>query len=89
MFGQHYTVHTWQISLSFHIGLGIEDIPVIVADVSDEESLETMCSQTRVVIDVVGPYVKYGEQVIRACISQKCDYVDITGETFVSYWEGK
>ena len=26
----------------------------------------------------------YGEPVVKACISQKCNYVDITGETYVS-----
>ena len=29
-------------------------------------------------------YQLYGEQVVKACISQKTNYVDITGETYVS-----
>lgn len=29
-------------------------------------------------------YQLYGDQVVRACISQKTNYVDITGETYVS-----
>ena len=37
------------------VELGIEDVDIIVADVADQNSLEVMCSQTKVVIDVVGP----------------------------------
>ena len=29
-------------------------------------------------------YQLYGEQVVKACISQKTNYVDITGEPYVS-----
>ncbi len=29
-------------------------------------------------------YIRYGEPVVKACINQKCHYVDITGETYVS-----
>ena len=28
-------------------------------------------------------YQVYGEPVIRACIKEKCNYVDITGEPYV------
>ena len=40
------------------IELGIEDVDIIVADVSDQDSIETMCGRTRVIIDVVGPVRK-------------------------------
>ncbi len=85
--------------------LGIEGVDVIVADVSNEESIQAMCARTKVLIDVVGPvrmlarvvwlcllnyvyityfqYIEFGEVVVRSCIKQKCDYVDITGETYV------
>ena len=66
------------------IELDIVDVAVITADVSNEESLEEMCGRCRILLDVVGPYVLYGEAVVKACINQVTDYVDITGETFVS-----
>lgn len=79
---------------------------MIVADVSDDDSLENMCSKASVIINCVGPvsggregmglnrvgcetslllqYTLYGEPVVKACIKEKCNYVDITGETYVS-----
>ncbi|ORY08257.1 sccpdhb protein [Basidiobolus meristosporus CBS 931.73] len=53
---------------------------VIIANVNDSSSLEEMCSRGKVLIDCVGPFRKFGEQVVKACIAKKCDYVDITGE---------
>lgn len=41
--------------MALFVELGIEGVDVIVADVSDQDTLEVMCSQTKVVIDVVGP----------------------------------
>ena len=34
---------------------GIENVDVLVADVSDQNSLETMCAKATVVINCVGP----------------------------------
>ncbi|MFW5876062.1 MAG: saccharopine dehydrogenase family protein, partial [Myxococcota bacterium] len=42
--------------------------------------LAAMAAQARVVLTTVGPYVRYGEPVVRACVEQGTDYVDITGE---------
>ncbi|MCG7199627.1 saccharopine dehydrogenase NADP-binding domain-containing protein [Marinobacter pelagius] len=55
-------------------------LPVILADVSDEASLETLCGQTRAVISTVGPYALYGEPMVRACVRSGTDYCDLTGE---------
>lgn len=52
----------------------------IVADVSDRESLDAMVAQTRVLITTVGPYIHFGEPLVRACAEQGTDYVDLTGE---------
>lgn len=53
---------------------------VLVADVGDDSSVARMAAATRVVLTTVGPYVRYGEPVVRACVEQGADYVDITGE---------
>ena len=39
-----------------------------------------MASATRVVLTTVGPYVRYGDPVVDACVAEGADYVDITGE---------
>jgi len=56
--------------------------PTIVADAFDVEALNSMCKETEVVLSTVGPYHKYGSELLEACIKNGCHYVDITGESF-------
>ncbi|XP_070517493.1 saccharopine dehydrogenase-like oxidoreductase isoform X2 [Cardiocondyla obscurior] len=58
----------------------IENVPIILADVNDEESLKKMTEQTKVLVNICGPYRSFGEPVIKACISTRTHYVDVTGE---------
>ena len=53
---------------------------ILVADVSDESSLDRMASRAKVVLNCVGPYRFYGEQVVRACLRQGAHHLDISGE---------
>jgi len=53
----------------------------IIADASDQSSLNAMCALTKVCLSTVGPFTKYGEPLIAACIENKTSYCDITGET--------
>ncbi|KAG0257287.1 hypothetical protein BGZ95_005285 [Linnemannia exigua] len=59
----------------------LSSVPIIKADASDLESLEAMAAQTKVLIITVGPFMKYGEPVVAACIKQGTHYVDSTGES--------
>ena len=61
------------------LGLG-DDVGVIAADSGDPGSLAAMVGQARVVLTTVGPYQKYGEPLVAACVEAGTDYVDITGE---------
>ncbi|KAK4326995.1 hypothetical protein Pmani_002513 [Petrolisthes manimaculis] len=61
-------------------GLKMADVPLVVADVNDEESLLAMAKQARVVINCVGPYRFYGDRVVSACIRGGASHVDISGE---------
>jgi short subunit dehydrogenase-like uncharacterized protein len=56
------------------------EIPLIVADARDENSLVAMCAQTRVVVSTVGPYALYGEPLVKVCAERGTDYCDLTGE---------
>lgn len=56
------------------------DVSTIVADSRNFDSLKNMAQQTRVVITTVGPYLLYGEPLVRACIEAGTHYVDLTGE---------
>ncbi len=55
-------------------------LTTIVADSADPESLRAMASRARVVLTTVGPYARYGEPLLRACVEAGSDYVDLTGE---------
>ncbi|MDX1693679.1 MAG: saccharopine dehydrogenase NADP-binding domain-containing protein [Ketobacteraceae bacterium] len=57
-----------------------EDVGLIEADISDHRSLRAMAEQTRVLITTVGPYLNYGEPVVKACVEADTHYVDLTGE---------
>ena len=52
----------------------------ILANSDDYESLEAMVTKASVIITTVGPYAKYGESLVRACVENGTDYVDLTGE---------
>ena len=55
-------------------------VDIIIANSDDAASLDTMTEQTQVIISTVGPYLKYGEPLIKSCVSNGTDYVDLTGE---------
>nr|XP_053656565.1 lipid droplet localized protein-like isoform X2 [Cherax quadricarinatus] len=69
-------------------GLNLENVAVILADVADQDSLNRMAAQSTVVINCVGPYQVYGERVVRACIENGSNHVDISGEPQVIFHEG-
>lgn len=60
--------------------IGAEHIPTIVADSHDRASLDALVKRTKVICTTVGPYAKYGSELIAACIANKTDYCDLTGE---------
>jgi short subunit dehydrogenase-like uncharacterized protein len=59
--------------------LGV-DVPLLEADVTDEKSITNVAASTRVVITTVGPYISYGEPLVKACAQHGTDYTDLTGE---------
>ncbi|MBN0048615.1 saccharopine dehydrogenase NADP-binding domain-containing protein [Streptomyces actuosus] len=59
---------------------GGERAGVLTADVSDPASVRALAEQARVVATTVGPYIRYGEQLVAACADTGADYVDLTGE---------
>jgi short subunit dehydrogenase-like uncharacterized protein len=63
-------------------GLGgrAKDWPLIVADVDKPGSLKDMASRSRLVLNAVGPYTRYGLPVVAACANAGTDYIDLTGE---------
>ena len=61
--------------------LKIDDSRTIIADSFDKNSLVKMVKKSKVVCTTVGPYAKYGTNLVEACIEGETNYCDITGET--------
>ncbi|KAE8132767.1 hypothetical protein BDV38DRAFT_274879 [Aspergillus pseudotamarii] len=55
-------------------------LPHIMVAALSGEDLGRMASQTRLVLNTVGPFCKYGTLVVAACIEHSTAYVDSTGE---------
>jgi short subunit dehydrogenase-like uncharacterized protein len=62
------------------LGGAARDWPLVVADAADEASLHAMCEAAKVVATTVGPYRRDGLKLVDACIANRSDYVDLTGE---------
>lgn len=60
--------------------LGKPDLELIEADVNDEASLAALAARTKSIVTTVGPYLEYGEPLVKACAEAGTDYLDLTGE---------
>lgn len=58
----------------------LADLPLMVADAGDPNSLSKVAQATKVVVTTVGPYLEYGEPLVAACAEAGTDYCDLTGE---------
>lgn len=60
--------------------IGRPDLPILLADSDDPASLQRLAQQTRVLCTTVGPYLRYGFELARACAEARTHYTDLTGE---------
>ncbi|OBT75967.1 hypothetical protein VF21_05749 [Pseudogymnoascus sp. 05NY08] len=67
-------VHTLEKDYPRRTGPG-----VVLASLARQD-LERMTAQTRLVVNVAGPFCKNGTSVVEACLSNRTAYVDSTGE---------
>ena len=56
-------------------------IPIIIADSKDRASLDELTMSTDVILSTVGPYAKYGSELVSACAKNGTDYCDLAGES--------
>jgi short subunit dehydrogenase-like uncharacterized protein len=66
--------------LKTSLGAEAEELQTIVADSFDEQKLDAMVSQSKVIISTVGPYAKYGSSLVAACVRAGTHYCDLAGE---------
>jgi short subunit dehydrogenase-like uncharacterized protein len=56
------------------------EIETLEADVGDRAALDRLATRSRVIINTAGPFIDYGEPVVRAAIGNAVHYLDTTGE---------
>jgi short subunit dehydrogenase-like uncharacterized protein len=56
-------------------------VDIVIADSQDDEALNRLAAQTRVVATTAGPFSLYGTKLVEACVRNRTHYCDITGET--------
>lgn len=56
------------------------DWPLIVADSTDRAATDRLAGAARVVLTTVGPYAKYGRNLVESCARAGTHYADLTGE---------
>jgi len=61
-------------------GVDSSALAIVLGDGNDPDSLRALAQQTRVVCTTVGPYVKYGSELVAACAKAGSDYCDLAGE---------
>ena len=59
---------------------GWDELPIVVGDATQIDTLRAVVEQTSVVCTTVGPYTTYGTPLVEACIDAGTDYCDLTGE---------
>jgi len=56
------------------------EVPCLVVDSDDKDSISKMVNETKCVLTTVGPYQLYGSDLVSECANQGTDYVDLCGE---------
>ena len=58
------------------------DVDIFIAESNDEDALDNITLNTQVVLSTAGPFHRYSSKLVKSCVKNTSDYVDITGEFF-------
>lgn len=56
------------------------DVEIIIADAHNPTDLRALAKITRVILTTVGPYARYGSELVSACAELGTHYCDLAGE---------
>jgi len=62
------------------LGHAAAELPILLADSDDEESLDRLAARAKVICSTVGPYALFGSGLVAACVGRGTHYCDLTGE---------
>jgi short subunit dehydrogenase-like uncharacterized protein len=57
------------------------DRAILVADGEDATAMRALAGRASVVLSTAGPFSRYSDKLVEACVEARTDYTDITGET--------
>ncbi len=57
------------------------DADILVADALEQDQVDAIATQARIILSTAGPFALYGQTLVDACVRFQTHYVDITGET--------
>jgi short subunit dehydrogenase-like uncharacterized protein len=66
-----------EVSKDLKVG---SNVPQLLVDSNDTDSIASMMQQTKCVLTTVGPYQLYGANILQQCVVHGVDYVDLCGE---------
>ncbi len=55
-------------------------------DATDSAGLRQLAARTTAIASTVGPYVRHGKELVRACAEEGTHYADLTGEVLFVRW---
>ena len=58
------------------------DVDIFIAESNNEDALDNITLNTQVVLSTAGPFHRYSSKLVKSCVKNSSDYVDITGEFF-------
>ena len=58
----------------------VPNLPIVVADSNDLDSIDEMTKKAKVICTTVGPYAKLGTGLVKMCIKNGTHYCDLAGE---------
>ena len=67
------------IAVSEDLKIG-SNVPHLLVDSNDTDSIVSMVQQAKCVLTTVGPYQLYGANILQQCVIHGVDYVDLCGE---------
>ncbi len=68
------------------LGEAARDWELVEVNATDAERLRQLASRTSVLATAVGPFIRYGREVVRAAAEEGTHYADITGEVLFVRW---
>ncbi|MGR9106437.1 MAG: saccharopine dehydrogenase family protein [Gammaproteobacteria bacterium] len=62
------------------LGRHLGSVEILVGEALDFESMCDLASRARVVCSTVGPYARFGTELVAACVQERTHYCDLAGE---------